>query len=95
MGTLTKYNALVGELEPYAPSALTIQKAMADKLIALRRNVLGFYAQPDDATELFIRHRVALLFANYGMQQVQSLRAAGADVDYVIPREGALAWLDC
>lgn len=30
MGTLTKYNALVGELEPYAPSALTIQKAMAD-----------------------------------------------------------------
>lgn len=70
-------------------------KPMADKLIALRRNVLGFYALPDDATELFIRHRVALLFANYGMQQVQSLRAAGADVDYVIPREGALAWLDC
>ena len=30
MGTLTIYNALVGELEPYAPSALTIQKAMAD-----------------------------------------------------------------
>jgi len=30
MGTLTKYNALVGELEPYTPSALTIQKAMAD-----------------------------------------------------------------
>jgi hypothetical protein len=30
MGTLTKYNALVGELEPYTPSALTIQKALAD-----------------------------------------------------------------
>ena len=30
MGTLTKYNALVGELEPYTPSALAIQKAMAD-----------------------------------------------------------------
>ena len=30
MGTLTIYNALVGELEPYAPSSLTIQKAMAD-----------------------------------------------------------------
>ena len=24
MGTLTKYNALVGDLEPYTPSALTI-----------------------------------------------------------------------
>ena len=30
MGIFTKYDALVGELEPYTPSALTIQKAMAD-----------------------------------------------------------------
>jgi len=30
MGTLTKYNALVGELEPYSPSAITIQKALSD-----------------------------------------------------------------
>jgi putative spermidine/putrescine transport system substrate-binding protein len=26
---------------------------------------------------------------------VQQLRKAGADIGYVIPREGALAWLDC
>ena len=70
-------------------------RPVVDKLIALRRNVLSFYSQPDEATELFIKHRVALLFANYGMQQVQSLRAAGADVGYVIPRQGTLAWLDC
>jgi phosphopantetheine adenylyltransferase len=30
MGTLTKYDALVGELEPYSPSSLTLQKALAD-----------------------------------------------------------------
>jgi len=66
-----------------------------DQLIALRRNVLGFYTRPDEATQLFTRHRVALLFANYGQQQVQALRAAGADIGYAIPREGALAWLDC
>jgi putative spermidine/putrescine transport system substrate-binding protein len=66
-----------------------------DRLIALRRNVLGFYSQPDEAVELFRRHGVALLFANYGRQQVQLLRAAGADIGYAIPREGALAWLDC
>ena len=30
MGTLTKYNALVGELEPYTPSRLALQKALAD-----------------------------------------------------------------
>lgn len=27
---LTKYDALLGELEPYTPSRLTLQKAMAD-----------------------------------------------------------------
>lgn len=30
MGILTKYNALLGELEPYTPSRLTLQKALAD-----------------------------------------------------------------
>jgi len=30
MNALTKYNALVGELEPFSPSALTIRKALAD-----------------------------------------------------------------
>lgn len=33
MGTLTKYDALLGELEPYTPSALTIKKALADSSI--------------------------------------------------------------
>jgi len=35
------------------------------------------------------------MFANYGQQQVKLLRDAGADIGYSIPREGALAWLDC
>lgn len=30
MGTLTKYDALLGELEPYSPSSLTIKKALSD-----------------------------------------------------------------
>ncbi|WP_079436827.1 extracellular solute-binding protein [Zoogloea sp. LCSB751] len=66
-----------------------------DKLIALRRNVLGFYTRPEESVQLFLRHGVALMFANYGLQQLHMLRAAGADVGYVLPREGALAWLDC
>lgn len=66
-----------------------------DKLIELRRNVLGFYNRPEESVQLFLRHRVALMFANYGLQQLHMLRDAGADVGYVIPREGALAWLDC
>lgn len=66
-----------------------------DRLIELRRNVLGFYTRPEESVRLFLRHRTALMFANYGLQQLHMLRAAGADVGYVIPREGALAWLDC
>jgi putative spermidine/putrescine transport system substrate-binding protein len=68
---------------------------VTQKLIALRRNVLSFYTQPEESVELFRQHSAALLFANYGNQQLKLLRDAGADVGYVIPREGALAWLDC
>jgi putative spermidine/putrescine transport system substrate-binding protein len=68
---------------------------IGEQLIALRRNVLTFYALPEEAVSLFREHQVALLFANYGRQQLKQLRDAGADVGYVIPREGALAWLDC
>ncbi len=69
--------------------------ATVDRLIELRRNVLGFYTQPEESVELFRTRRAALLLANYGSQQLQLLKASGADVAYVIPREGALAWLDC
>ena len=68
---------------------------LAEQLIALRRNVLTFYSLPEEAASLFKEHKVALLFANYGRQQLKQLRDNGADVGYVIPREGALAWLDC
>lgn len=68
---------------------------ISEQLIALRRNVLTFYSLPEEAVALFREHKVALLYANYGRQQLKQLRDAGADVGYVIPREGALAWLDC
>ena len=48
-----------------------------------------------ESARQFIDRGAALLLANYGTQQLQLLRAAGADVGYIIPREGALAWLDC
>ena len=68
---------------------------VSEHLVALRRNVLTFYSLPEEAAELFRSHNVALLFANYGRQQLKQLRDAGIDVGYAIPREGALAWLDC
>lgn len=70
-------------------------KAVVAHLIALRRNVLTFYTLPEESVDLFRQNGAALLFANYGSQQVKLLRDAGVDVGYVIPDEGALAWLDC
>nr|WP_294863373.1 extracellular solute-binding protein [uncultured Pseudogulbenkiania sp.] len=70
-------------------------RRVARQLVALRRNLLSYYSLPEEATKLFIQHKSALLFANYGTQQLTQLRKAGADVGYVIPQEGALAWLDC
>lgn len=69
--------------------------AVAHKLVDLRRNMLTYYTLPEEATALFVQHHAALMFGNYGTQQVEQLRRAGADVGYVIPDEGALAWLDC
>ncbi|SOF00449.1 Spermidine/putrescine-binding protein [Burkholderia sp. OK233] len=73
----------------------TQMRVIAHKLVDLRRNLLTYYTLPEEATAFFIQHKVALMFGNYGTQQVESLRRAGADVGYVIPDEGVLAWLDC
>lgn len=70
-------------------------KRVLRKLLALRRNALAFYSLPEEATRLFREQSAAVLFANYGSQQVKQLQDAGSDIGYVIPREGALAWLDC
>jgi putative spermidine/putrescine transport system substrate-binding protein len=93
------HNFSIAALSLGLPNPFQIDEAhypdVVRQLVALRRNVLTFYSLPEEAAELFKTQRVALLFANYGTQQVQQLKKAGADIGYVIPREGALAWLDC
>ena len=69
--------------------------AVSRDLVALRRNLLSFYNLPEESLDLFRRHGVAVMHANYGQQQLKLFRDAGLDVGYVVPREGALAWLDC
>lgn len=70
-------------------------RAVGSKLVDLRRNIMGFYNTAEEATKLFHDHEVALIYANYGTQQVADLKKSGADIGYIVPREGALAWLDC
>jgi putative spermidine/putrescine transport system substrate-binding protein len=95
----SSHNFSIAALALGKPNPFRIDEAsypeVVRHLVALRRNVLTFYSLPEEAVELFRTQRVALVFANYGTQQVQQLKQAGADIGYVIPREGALAWLDC
>ncbi len=65
------------------------------KLVDLRPNVFKFYNTPEEVVDLYRNNPIALIYANYGGQQVALLKKAGADIGYVIPNEGALAWLDC
>lgn len=85
---------LLGIKNPFHLGEADYRRAVG-KLIELRHNVLTFYSQPEEVVELFHDNQVALVFANFGSQQVKQLRQSGADIGYVIPREGALAWLDC
>src|SRR5262249_15558582 len=65
-----------------------------DKLIDYKHNVLSFYTTADEAAQLYQHNDVAIIFANYGQQQVKAMQDAGAHIGYVNPKEGALAWLD-
>ncbi|MGY5451555.1 extracellular solute-binding protein [Agarivorans sp. MS3-6] len=79
---------------PFQLTAAQFQQS-TQHLLALRRNVLTFYRSPEEALDYFNQESVALVFANYGAQQLKKLEDAGANIGYVIPEEGALAWLDC
>lgn len=68
--------------------------AVKEKLVELKRNVLSFYTTADEAQQIYNNNDVALIWANYGQQQLKALQATGAHVAYVNPSEGALAWLD-
>lgn len=85
---------LMGVKNPFNMPPAELNEA-AKQLVKLRRNVLTFYTTAEEAAQWFKQYDVALVFANYGTQQVKALKDAGADIGYVIPREGALAWLDC
>ncbi|MCB6183862.1 extracellular solute-binding protein [Leeia sp. TBRC 13508] len=65
------------------------------RIAALRKNTVSYYNMPEEVVETYKRKPVALVYANYGTQQVKMLRDAGANIGYIIPKEGALAWLDC
>ena len=64
------------------------------KLIELQKNALSYYQSSDEALQIYNSNDVALIFANFGQQQLKLMKDSGAPIAYVVPKEGALAWLD-
>lgn len=84
----------LGFTQPFNQNTQELSLA-ARRLVELRRNILTFYSSPQEAVKLFKSEEIALVYANYGSQQLKALIDAGADVGYSMPADGTLAWLDC
>lgn len=83
----------LGVADPFHLSDEQMAQVKA-KLIDLKHNALTFYTTADEALQIYQNNDVALIWANYGQQQMTAMKEAGAHVAYVNPKEGALAWLD-
>jgi len=83
----------MGIEDPFHLTEEQLQAAKA-KLIDMKHNLLSLYSTPDEALQLYQQNDVAIIWANYGQQQVKAMLDAGAPIKYINPKEGALAWLD-
>ena len=92
--TISPFTALdMGIADPFHLSDEQLQAAKA-KLIDMKHNLLSLYTTADEALQLYQQNDVALIWANYGQQQVKTMKDAGARSPTSTPKEGALAWLD-
>jgi putative spermidine/putrescine transport system substrate-binding protein len=83
----------MGIEDPFHLSPEQLDQAKT-KLIDMKHNLLSLYSTADEALQLYQQNDIALIWANYGQQQVKMMKAAGAPIAYINAKEGALAWLD-
>ena len=53
-------------------------REIKDKLIELQGNALSYYQSADEALQIYKSNDVALIFANFGQQQLKLMKDAGA-----------------
>jgi putative spermidine/putrescine transport system substrate-binding protein/spermidine/putrescine transport system substrate-binding protein len=70
------------------------QAEVKAKLIALKSNLLSYYAGGEEGVTLFEQNDVVLMTA-FGELQYRELVKRGVDVGYAVPKEGAVGWVDC
>lgn len=80
------------------PSPFNLSDAEFDqvkqKLIEQKRLLLTYYAGFDEGVSVFTQSGIAAMFS-MGEPQVPALIKQGVDAAMVIPKEGAIGWLDC
>lgn len=64
------------------------------KLLALKKNLLSYYAGFDDGVTMFAQSGVTLMFSQ-GEPQAKMLKDRGVNAAFTIPKEGAIGWIDC
>ncbi|MBY5377391.1 ABC transporter substrate-binding protein [Rhizobium leguminosarum] len=64
------------------------------KLLAQKANVATYYAGFDDGVSIFAQGGIDLMMS-MGEPQAPMLKKQGANVGLVIPKEGAIGWIDC
>lgn len=69
-------------------------EAVKQKLIEQKRLLLTYFAGFDEGVNIFAQSNIKAMFS-MGEPQVASLKEKGVDAAMVIPKEGAIGWLDC
>lgn len=84
---------VLGIKDPFNLSDAEFDQVKA-KLIEQKKLLLTYYAGFDDGVAVFAQSGIKAMFS-MGEPQVPGLKAKGIDAAFVIPKEGAIGWLDC
>jgi spermidine/putrescine-binding protein len=84
---------VLGLKDPFNLSDAEFDQVKA-KLIEQKKLLLTYYAGFDDGVAVFAQSGIKAMFS-MGEPQVPGLKAKGVDAAFVIPKEGAIGWLDC
>jgi len=83
---------VLGFKDPFNLTDEQLQQVKA-KLIALKHNLLTYFAGFDEGSTIWSENDVVLMFS-MGELAAINLQQKGFDVGYTIPKEGAVGWLD-
>jgi putative spermidine/putrescine transport system substrate-binding protein/spermidine/putrescine transport system substrate-binding protein len=90
---ITLGGLILGVADPFNLTAADMA-AIRDKYLALKPNLLSWYAGFDEGAQLFAQNGVVVMYS-MGEPQVKAIRDQGVNAALTIPKEGAIGWLDC